>query len=320
MANLGDRYQQNMFGRQAVPALAAPGAGHMTSNRAYDPHIQSKQNSRFAGRAASQDGMDPTQSGSYRADRPQSKARRHIQYADAGTGHHTGNDSYGTYGADPYSSRSGVPSGMQSGVRSDSRSAAGRQNAVRTPNMAKNNRMRADAAVSVGQVNGGAVADKPKSPKKPKPKLHIVSTASVHSIPLTSIIIACIATALLFYIVYNIVSLNEMTLRLAESQSQLTELIKTEKELSLKLEMKNDLLDIEQIATEEYGMVKSDQVVKKYINIEGEDKIEISSSKETEDLPESRGAEDTDGETTGPLSTLMSAFANQFESFMEAIH
>ncbi len=312
MADLGHPYrQQQMYSRREMPAMATANGRPYTANS--NVYKKSEQDNRFEGRAASQDGMKRQESNaSCRARRPQVEADG-ICYA-------------GYTGAEQsYTGTSHMKASHMGQTQTNGSARTQRPRANRTPDMSVRTGRREDASVSLGDLSRETGRIKKKSSTRKKKaaqqkKLRIVTTASAHSIPLLSLVVACIATAMLFFIVYNVVTLNEMTLRVSASQSQLTELIKTEKELSLKLEMKNDLLDIERIATEEYGMVKNDKVVKQYINIEGEDKIEITPADDTAEETAPRDGDPTKPATDGPLSTIMSAFAYQFESFMEAIH
>jgi len=328
-------WRSNRISRE--PVLA--GAGYSNNNRKthifsngfingseYDSHSES--------RAASQDGMGSEYSvrgsGSYRNGRP------NVMYAGyAGT---TGNAYEGSFGGNSFA---GHTSGSVSGSASRRNSANGnsasaqinkkqnsRTQSVRTPDIGTSNKAAAPS-VSLGDLSAerehalAVSAQRKKAATKKRKAVRIVKAAEVRPVPVTFIFMAVIATVLLMFIIYNLVSLNEMTIKLSESQSMLTELMKTEKELSLKLELKNDLLEIERIATEEYGMVKNDKVVKQYINIEGEDKIEVivpqnvAESRSTA-LPESE-VDNKDG-GNGVFSNVMSAFGQRFESLLEAIN
>jgi len=63
------------------------------------------------------------------------------------------------------------------------------------------------------------------------------------------------------------------------------------------------MLEIERIATEEYGMDKADQLTKKHISLEQEDKIEEVEKEPTEDLT--------------VVSGVMSAIAANFQGLWE---
>jgi len=104
--------------------------------------------------------------------------------------------------------------------------------------------------------------------------------------------------------IYNIVRINEYTIDIAKLKSRLSELTAQQNELTLKLEKKNDLVEIERIATQEYGMVKRDKVAKQYVNVGDGDVIEVETSDESDTV--------ADG-----LSSLMSAISSNFGDILD---
>jgi hypothetical protein len=75
--------------------------------------------------------------------------------------------------------------------------------------------------------------------------------------------------------------INEMTVQNDILQSTLEDLKSQNMELSIAIEKKNNLREIEEYATVTLGMVKIDQLVKKYIIIEENEKIEVIKVEET---------------------------------------
>ena len=73
--------------------------------------------------------------------------------------------------------------------------------------------------------------------------------------------------------------------------------------MTYQLDEKNDMLAIEQYATENLHMVKLDQLTKKHITIDREDKIEVVETEPTEDKT--------------VVTTVMSAFLSNFTGLLE---
>ena len=76
-------------------------------------------------------------------------------------------------------------------------------------------------------------------------------------------------------------------------------------QLSLEIDLKNDIRVIEQIATEEIGMVKSNRVESKYISVAAGERVA---------LPEAAAEEES-----GVFTTLLSAAGSNWEKIMEYI-
>lgn len=79
---------------------------------------------------------------------------------------------------------------------------------------------------------------------------------------------------LFLLIIYNNVQLNEKNSKVDELKSTVVELDSKLSELTLKVEKKNDLREIEQRALE-LGMVKADELKKVYVSINSADKVEL---------------------------------------------
>lgn len=319
-----DKFGRNNF-ISREPVLAGVGYSNipLKQNIFSDSFINNSEYGLYSeGRAASQDDMSSNiESDSYRV------GRRNIMFSGyAGT---TGN-TYSGVGFGGYSSGVSVGRASQkrnTGVNIPSSVGAdsiNKGNSVRTPDIGMN-KGKVSPSVSLGDLSvdrARAVAvseQRKKTVAKKRKAVRTVRRTSDRPFPFAFIVMAAMSTVLLMYIIYNLVSLNEMTIELAESQSMLTQLVNEEKELSLKLELKNDLLEIEKIATEEYGMVKNDKVVKQYINIEGEDKIEVNAEKSRASV-EMQNSNEADHEENGVFSNVMSAFAKRFEKLLEAIN
>jgi len=75
--------------------------------------------------------------------------------------------------------------------------------------------------------------------------------------------------------VWSFVQINEETIRIESLERELKAAVAEEKELTLRLEEKNDLKKIEEYAKTQLGMVQIDQLAKKYISVTSADKIEV---------------------------------------------
>ncbi len=109
-----------------------------------------------------------------------------------------------------------------------------------------------------------------------------IETVKVKSgnFPWQAMIVAAACTVIVMALVLNYVRINELTNKYSDMQDEMLVLISQRKTLNLTLERKNDLLDFEKQA-EELGMVKSDKVEKRYINIQNEDKVEVPGGEKT---------------------------------------
>ncbi len=123
--------------------------------------------------------------------------------------------------------------------------------------------------------------------------------------PLGAVVMVTICTLLLMFLVISYVQINEYTIEVASLRGELADLVDERKELTLALEEKNDMVAIEAYATENLGMVKSDQLTKKHISLEQEDKIEVVETEPSQDVTVVTG--------------VMSAIADNFTGLWEYI-
>ncbi len=82
-------------------------------------------------------------------------------------------------------------------------------------------------------------------------------------------------TCMFMMLVVNAVSISDMKTRTTQMNGQLEKLIEKREELSLELEKRDDLRYIEEIAKNQYGMIKKDYVTKYYVSLDNHDKIEL---------------------------------------------
>lgn len=122
--------------------------------------------------------------------------------------------------------------------------------------------------------------------------------------PISALATVIICSVMVMFIVYSGVMIKDVMNDISSLESESAELAERERELSLELEVKNDLRVIEQIAVNELGMIKKDFITKNYITMGNEDKIEVY------------GVED-EGAFGGESSTLLSAIGEQLGRFVE---
>ena len=137
----------------------------------------------------------------------------------------------------------------------------------------------------------------------PKPTIKTYKNPSTRPFPTAIVFGSLICTILVMFIVYNYVKLNEYTSEVSTLNNQLAALKQTETDLNNELVKRVDLMEIERIAKDDYGMIKNDHLTKKYITIENEDKTEVVT-----DEPEISGSSYT---------TLMSIIADLFSEFFQ---
>lgn len=117
--------------------------------------------------------------------------------------------------------------------------------------------------------------------REAKPKVHTVKAVTYIPMPVAIIVLAVIFTSLFMLIIFSFVNINEFTIKNDALEIKISKLEKEYKELSLSLERKNNLREIERYAKEELGMVKLDQLEKQYITINNQDKIEVIDNKKS---------------------------------------
>ena len=102
---------------------------------------------------------------------------------------------------------------------------------------------------------------------------------------------AIVAISLLL-IVCSSVMVSRASAKVSELEEKIERLEYTRDDLQTDLELKNNMLDIQRIAVEEYGMIKGDYAASRYLDITEEEKIEVYESQ---------------GESEGIISRLLRA-------------
>lgn len=138
------------------------------------------------------------------------------------------------------------------------------------------------------------------------PKVRTIKSNKSVPFPTSAVFVSVICTVLFMFMMLTLAQINEFTRDISTLQGELSELVKQEEELSLDVELKNDLRAIEEAAVNELGMVKGDEVSKQYVVIGNEDKIEVIEPEPKED--------------DGLINTVMSAIGENFRELVEYIN
>ncbi len=119
--------------------------------------------------------------------------------------------------------------------------------------------------------------------------------------PFKIVLTVVFCTALVMAVLYAFMRLNEYTNELSYLSYQLSNYRSEASALQAELVRREDLLSIEQTASEVLGMVKVDVLTKKYVTIENEDKTEVVSKLEEE--AKKRTSVEIDLDTGKPIGT-----------------
>ena len=127
---------------------------------------------------------------------------------------------------------------------------------------------------------------------KELPKVRTIRAKKTMPFPTSVVFVSVICTVLFMFMMLTMAQINEFTQDISALQNQLSEL-------------KNDLRVIEDAAVNELGMVKADEVLKQYVVIGNEDKIEVVEPETTEN---------------SLVNTVMSAIGENFRQLVEYIN
>lgn len=119
--------------------------------------------------------------------------------------------------------------------------------------------------------------------------------------PVGYLVMLAVVTMMIMTILFSISQIYQTTGTIDELERELSELQTMAAELELAVEEKNDIRIIEQIATDQLGMVKEDSVQRKYISLSDGERIDII------------GEEEDAGEVT--FGTLLSSLASALAGF-----
>lgn len=150
----------------------------------------------------------------------------------------------------------------------------GKQKGVRSQHTtAPTAKLHSNDAVKAGESTTAAVA--PRLRTKSRVRIHTITVEKKYAFPISVVLLSLCFTILIVAIVTTAVQINEITQINSSLESKYNSLVSDENELRLLLETRDDLRVVEQMAQEELGMVKIDQVERYYLTVHQEDKIEI---------------------------------------------
>jgi cell division protein FtsB len=151
-----------------------------------------------------------------------------------------------------------------------------KRSVTRSPDMS-NPIARSEApSVSIGGIPVKAPARNkaiPVASVHVEPTVLTVTSTEKASFPYSVVFLSLICSLMFFYMIFNYVQINERTSAVSDLKADIASLSFEAEELGTKLEQKNDLILIEQIATDKLGMVKIDEITKKYITMDPGDTI-----------------------------------------------
>jgi len=111
-------------------------------------------------------------------------------------------------------------------------------------------------------------------------RVRSITVASSTRVPLAYLFSLILLLMVLMYVVSLFVEVQEYSRSIDEMESRIAELKEESTRLEVQLESKYDLGEVERIATQEYGMVVSTSLPKKYISVSAEEDLWQESEKE----------------------------------------
>lgn len=151
-----------------------------------------------------------------------------------------------------------------------------RRSVTRSPDMSNPSARAKAPSVALGGIPVKApVKNKalPVASVHVEPTVRTVTSTTKASFPYSVVFLSLICSLMFFYMIFNYVQINEHTSAVSDLKADIATLSFEADELTTKLDQKNDLTLIEQIATERLGMVKIDEITKKYITMDPGDSI-----------------------------------------------
>ncbi|MBQ0102192.1 MAG: hypothetical protein KBT31_05305, partial [Firmicutes bacterium] len=106
-----------------------------------------------------------------------------------------------------------------------------------------------------------------------EPKIFTQTSKRKEAFPGAILLLSVVCGALFAYMIYNYVLINEHTSVLADLRTEITTLSTEKNDLNTKLDKKNDLEYIKQVAIVDLGMVSIDEIEKEYIAMDFDDVI-----------------------------------------------
>lgn len=102
-------------------------------------------------------------------------------------------------------------------------------------------------------------------------------TKTKHFSPFTAVV-SVLSIILVCFVLHGYISLNELTLRSVEMKNEVERLESSNSVLEVRIDRKNSLGNIEEIATEQLGMVKLESYQIHTVNLAVDDTVEVVKS------------------------------------------
>ncbi len=134
---------------------------------------------------------------------------------------------------------------------------------------------RAQSVPRTAPKTAAKAAEKKNIRKKTVTMFHTIVAEKKYTFPLSVVLIAVTFTVMIMAIITTSVEINEISSVTAAMQREYAGLVSTENELRLRLETRDDLRTVEEMAKNELGMVKKDQVERYYLSVRKEDHVEL---------------------------------------------
>lgn len=106
-----------------------------------------------------------------------------------------------------------------------------------------------------------------------EPTVRTISDTKKQAFPFSIVFMSLICSVLFMYMIFNYVKINEHTSAVSDLKKEIATLSAEKDDLTAKLDRKNDLTYIEKVAKEQLGMVKIDEIIKKYVTMDPDDVI-----------------------------------------------
>ncbi|MBO5669976.1 MAG: hypothetical protein J6S41_00370, partial [Clostridia bacterium] len=126
--------------------------------------------------------------------------------------------------------------------------------------------------------------------------------------PFAAVMMLSIFTLMVMVLVYSFAQNYELSSEIATLEVQQRALAEQERELNLRLEERNDIRLIEDIAVNEIGMVKGDLVESRFVTVSGGNRVVLASYEE-----ENAKVQE------GVFATMLSAIGENFQKLKEYI-
>jgi len=173
----------------------------------------------------------------------------------------------------------------------------------------KQEKMKSGYAASAKRQNTETVQKQPVQKKTTKKKDTEKATeirVQRRKMPLGYICTLVLITAMIVSILLSIAQIYQTTNTISDLEKELDTLQAAAQELELALEEKNDIRIIEQIATDQLGMVKEDSVQRKYISLSDGERIDIIGGTEN-------------NETQSLFGTMLSSIAAALGNLLDSL-